>query len=86
MKYYKVSNSGLHSKVIVAYSGYEALGLYLMEIDDQLGFVDDIDMSKSRFPIPVTPFIRHLRSYIKRKIFGKFLMLSWKSNNDSPQL
>ncbi|MFE5427759.1 hypothetical protein [Peribacillus simplex] len=43
MKYYKVSNSGFDSKVIVAYSGYEALGY---EIDDQLGFVDDIDVEE----------------------------------------
>ncbi|MDV7766372.1 hypothetical protein SC499_19920 [Peribacillus simplex] len=46
MKYYKVSNSGFESKVIVAYSGYEALGFYLMEINDQLGFVDDIDVEE----------------------------------------
>ncbi|MGE7760948.1 hypothetical protein [Peribacillus sp. NPDC097895] len=46
MKYYKVSNSGFDSKVIVAYSGYEALGFYLMEIDDQLGFVDAIDVEE----------------------------------------
>ncbi|WP_285769545.1 hypothetical protein [Peribacillus sp. SI8-4] len=46
MKYYKVSNSGFDSKVIVANSEYEALGYYLMEIDDQLGFVDDIDVDE----------------------------------------
>lgn len=46
MKYYKVSNSGFDSKVIVANSGYEALGYYLMEIDDQIGFVDDIDVDE----------------------------------------
>ncbi|MFE3974972.1 MULTISPECIES: hypothetical protein [unclassified Peribacillus] len=46
MKYYKVSNSGFENKVIVAYSGYEALGFYLMEINDQLGFVDDIDVEE----------------------------------------
>ncbi|AMM92213.1 hypothetical protein QUF81_21720 [Peribacillus simplex] len=46
MKYYKVSNSGFESKVIVAYSEYEALGFYLMEINDQLGFVDDIDVEE----------------------------------------
>jgi hypothetical protein len=86
MKYYKVSNSGFDSKVIVAHSGYEARGFYLMEINDQLGFVDDIIwkkwmlMNKSRFPIP---FIIHLRSCIKRNIFGKFQMLSWKLNKES---
>lgn len=46
MKYYKVSNRGFDSKVIVASSDYEALGFYLMEIDDQLGFVDDIDIEE----------------------------------------
>lgn len=46
MKYYKVSNKGFDSKVIVASSDYEALGFYLMEIDDQLGFVDDIDIEE----------------------------------------
>ncbi|MET1177738.1 hypothetical protein ABG775_07150 [Peribacillus simplex] len=46
MKYYKVSNNGFDSKVIVAYSGYEALGYYLMESNDQLGFVDDIDVEE----------------------------------------
>ncbi|MGE7183174.1 hypothetical protein ACQKKK_04010 [Peribacillus sp. NPDC006672] len=46
MKYYKVSNSGFDSKVIAAYSGYEALGFYLMEINDQLGFVDAIDVEE----------------------------------------
>ncbi|MGE7602128.1 hypothetical protein ACQKL5_06420 [Peribacillus sp. NPDC097675] len=46
MKYYKVSNKGFDGKVIVASSDYEALGFYLMEIDDQLGFVDDIDIEE----------------------------------------
>ena len=46
MKYYKVSNRGFDSKVIAASSDYEALGFYLMEIDDQLGFVDDIDIEE----------------------------------------
>ena len=46
MKYYKVSHSGFASKGCVAYSSYEALGYYLMEIDDQLGFVDDIDVEE----------------------------------------
>ena len=46
MKYYKVSNRGFDNKVIVASSDYEALGFYLMEIDDQLGFVDDIDIEE----------------------------------------
>ncbi|MFJ7752222.1 hypothetical protein ACQKGI_12190 [Peribacillus muralis] len=46
MKYYKVSNSGFDNKVIVANSEYEALGYYLMEIDDQLGFVDDINVDE----------------------------------------
>ncbi|MGG4264969.1 hypothetical protein [Peribacillus simplex] len=46
MRYYKVSNRGFESKVIVAYSGYEALGFYLMGINDQLGFVDDIDVEE----------------------------------------
>ena len=44
MKYYKVSNKGFDSKVIAASSDYEALGFYLMEIDEQIGFVDDIDV------------------------------------------
>ncbi|MDQ0879890.1 hypothetical protein [Peribacillus sp. V2I11] len=60
-----------------------------MEIDDQLGFVDDINVEEvdadEQVEISYTgyPFIRHLTSYIKRKIFGRFLMLSWKSNNES---
>ncbi|MFD6441518.1 hypothetical protein ACFWDG_17305 [Peribacillus sp. NPDC060186] len=35
MKYFKVSNSG-----------YEALGFYLIEIDDQIGFVGNIDIEE----------------------------------------
>ncbi len=44
-----------------------------MEIDDQLGFVDDIDVEevdaddRVEISIPVILLIRHLRSFISRE-------------------
>jgi len=44
MEFFKISNGGgCDTKVIVAGNKYEALGYYLLEVQNGTGFVDDID-------------------------------------------
>ncbi|MCM3674220.1 hypothetical protein M3699_10035 [Peribacillus simplex] len=60
-----------------------------MEIDDQLGFVDDINVEEvdadEQVEISYTgyPVYKTLNELYQEKDFGRFLMLSWKSNNES---